>query len=358
MIVDETSMLDLLLATALFRAVNPGTTVVLVGDADQLPSVGPGNVLNDLIACGKIPVSRLTRIFRQGAGSGIIRAAHDVNCGVLPPLARRVRTEMSDFYWIEKEDPEEAADIVRRLVSERIPRRFGLDPMTDIQVLSPMNRGSCGTIALNASLQELLNPSTKLQFRNGERIFRLGDKVMQISNNYDKGVFNGDMGRISAIRYAERNFSVQFDTENVTYEFPEADQLTLSYAVTIHKSQGSEFPAVVIPLLSQHFMMLQRNLLYTGMTRAKHLMILVGSEKAVADDEKCTSSAADPRGVFLSVPAGCAHGRDFVDRLLLCGCRGGASCGGGGGDAPQSEWNSLQSGFSGGFAPRGGDGAF
>lgn len=281
LIVDETSMLDLLLATALFRAVNPGTTVVLVGDADQLPSVGPGNVLNDLIACGKIPVSRLTRIFRQGAGSGIIRAAHDVNCGVLPPLARRVRTEMSDFYWIEKEDPEEAADIVRRLVSERIPRRFGLDPMTDIQVLSPMNRGSCGTIALNASLQELLNPSAKLQFRNGERIFRLGDKVMQISNNYDKGVFNGDMGRISAIRYAERNFSVQFDTENVTYEFPEADQLTLSYAVTIHKSQGSEFPAVVIPLLSQHFMMLQRNLLYTGMTRAKRLMILVGSEKAV-----------------------------------------------------------------------------
>ncbi len=308
LIVDETSMLDILLATALFRAINPGTTVVLVGDADQLPSVGPGNVLNDLIACGRIPVTRLTRIFRQGAGSGIIRAAHDVNSGRLPPPARTARGISTDFYWIEKDDPDEAADIIRRLVCERIPRRFGLNPMTDIQVLSPMNRGSCGTVALNTVLQDLLNPSAKLQFRHGERMFRLGDKVMQIANNYDKGVFNGDMGRISAIRYTDRTFSVQFDTENVSYEFAEADQLSLSYAVTIHKSQGSEFPAVVIPLLSQHFMMLQRNLLYTGMTRAKRLMILVGSEKAVGMAVR--NSIREPRYSLLNERLEEAFGRE------------------------------------------------
>ena len=282
LIIDETSMLDILIATALFRAINPGTTVVLVGDSDQLPSVGPGNVLNDLIASGFIPVTRLTKIFRQGAGSGIIMAAHDVNHGLMPPVAQnRRRAPVTDFYWIGKDDPDEAADIIRRLVCERIPQRFGLNPMTDIQVLSPMNKGSCGTVALNTVLQELLNPEAKMQFRHGERIFKLGDKVMQITNNYDKGVFNGDMGRICAINYSDKTFSVKFDSESVSYEFPEADQLTLSYAVTIHKSQGSEFPAVVIPLLTQHFVMLQRNLLYTGMTRAKRLMVLVGSEKAV-----------------------------------------------------------------------------
>lgn len=282
LIIDETSMLDILIATALFRAINPGTTVVLVGDSDQLPSVGPGNVLNDLIASGFIPVTRLTKIFRQGAGSGIIMAAHDVNHGLMPPVAQSRRSApVTDFYWIEKDDPDEAADIIRRLVCERIPRRFGLNPMTDIQVLSPMNKGSSGTVALNAALQELLNPDAKMQFRHGERLFKLGDKVMQITNNYDKGVFNGDMGRICAINYADKTFSVKFDSESVRYEFLEADQLTLSYAVTIHKSQGSEFPAVVIPLLTQHFVMLQRNLLYTGMTRAKRLMVLVGSEKAV-----------------------------------------------------------------------------
>ena len=276
LIVDETSMLDLLLATALFRAVAPGTTVVLVGDSDQLPSVGPGNVLNDIIASGFLPVTRLTRIFRQGAGSGIVLAAHEVNSGRMPPLFRNRRNAaVTDFYWIEKDDPEDAASIMERMVCERIPARFGLDPLRDIQVLSPMNKGCCGTIALNERLQQLLNPNAKMQFKHGERVFKLGDKVMQVTNNYDKGVFNGDMGRIRSIDFENRTFKVQFDGEPVQYEFLEADQLTLSYAVTIHKSQGSEFPAVVIPLLTQHYVMLQRNLLYTGMTRAKRLMILV-----------------------------------------------------------------------------------
>lgn len=298
-IIDETSMLDILIATALFRAINPGTTVVLVGDADQLPSVGPGNVLNDLIASGFIPVTRLTKIFRQGAGSGIIMAAHDVNSGRMPPVSRtRRNAPVTDFYWIEKDDPDEAADVIRRLVCDRIPNRFGLNAMNDIQVLSPMNKGSCGTVALNAALQELLNPEAKLQFRHGERLFKLGDKVMQISNNYDKGVFNGDMGRICAINYTDKQFSVKFDSESITYEFLEADQLSLSYAVTIHKSQGSEFPAVVIPLLTQHFVMLQRNLLYTGMTRAKRLMILIGSEKAVGMAVR--NSVREPRYSLLN----------------------------------------------------------
>ncbi len=188
--------------------------------------------------------------------------------------------------------------MIRRLVCDRIPNRFGLNAMNDIQVLSPMNKGSCGTVALNAALQELLNPEAKLQFRHGERLFKLGDKVMQISNNYDKGVFNGDMGRICAINYTDKQFSVKFDSESITYEFLEADQLSLSYAVTIHKSQGSEFPAVVIPLLTQHFVMLQRNLLYTGMTRAKRLMILIGSEKAVGMAVR--NSVREPRYSLLN----------------------------------------------------------
>ncbi len=282
LIVDETSMLDLLLATALFRAVSAGTTVVIVGDSDQLPSVGPGNVLNDLIESRLLHVTRLTKIFRQGAGSGIIYAAHDVNDGRLPRMLKPDSSGVTDFYWIEKEDGAEAADLIERMVADRIPARFHLNPMTDIQVLTPMNRGSCGTAALNEKLQAVLNPDAKLAFKFGDHLFRLGDKVMQISNNYDKGVFNGDMGRIQSINHGEKKFTVKFDSEAVVYDFIEADQIVLSYAVTIHKSQGSEFPAVVMPMLTQHFMMLQRNLLYTGMTRAKKLMILVAPEKAVS----------------------------------------------------------------------------
>lgn len=279
-VLDEVSMLDLPLAVAFFRAVRPGAAVVLVGDADQLPSVGPGTVLNDLIACGEIPVSRLTRIFRQGSGSGIIRAAHEVNAGTVPAMPKTIPGQAADFYWIEKDDAEEAAQLIERLVSDRIPKRFGFDPKNDIQVLSPMNRGICGTVQLNERLQSLLNPE-KAGFRSGERVFHAGDKVMQISNNYDKGVFNGDMGVILSIHHAESTFKVRYDLNDVEYNFTEAVQLNPAYAVTVHKSQGSEFPAVVMPLLTQHFMMLQRNLLYTGMTRAKKLMILIASRKAV-----------------------------------------------------------------------------
>ena len=281
LVVDEVSMLDLPLSVAFFRAVRPGAAVILVGDADQLPSVGPGTVLNDLISCGEIPVSRLTRIFRQGNGSGIIRAAHDVNQGHIPTVPKADPAHPSDFYWIEKDDPEEVVQLVERLVTERIPKRFGFDPKNDIQVLSPMNRGTCGTVQLNERLQTLLNPE-KAGFRSGERIFHAGDKVMQISNNYDKGVFNGDMGVILSIHHADSTFKVRYDLGDIEYNFTEAVQLNPAYAVTVHKSQGSEFPAVVMPVLSQHFMMLQRNLIYTGMTRAKKLMILIGSRKAVS----------------------------------------------------------------------------
>ncbi|MBQ9336289.1 MAG: ATP-dependent RecD-like DNA helicase [Lentisphaeria bacterium] len=280
-VLDEVSMLDLPLSVAFFRAIRPGSAVVLVGDADQLPSVGPGTVLNDLISCGEIPVSRLTRIFRQGSGSGIIRAAHEVNQGTVPAVPPADPAHPGDFYWIEKDDPEEAAQLIERLVTERIPRRFGLDPKNDIQVLSPMNRGVCGTVQLNERLQNLLNPE-KAGFRSGERVFHAGDKVMQITNNYDKGVFNGDMGTILSIRHSDSTFKVRYDLGDVEYNFTEGVQLAPAYAVTVHKSQGSEFPAVVMPVLTQHFMMLQRNLLYTGMTRAKKLMILIGSRKAVS----------------------------------------------------------------------------
>ena len=281
-----------MIATALFRAIRPGTTVVIVGDADQLPSVGPGNVLNDLIDSRVIPVSRLTRIFRQGDGSGIIRAAYAVNTGIMPEL-KPVPGGPEDFFWIEKEDPEDAADVIRRLVCERIPNKFHFSPITDIQVLSPMNNGTCGTTELNKRLQELLNSEAKMRFKNGEKFYCLGDKVMQTSNNYDKGVFNGDSGLIKRIDHGNKKFFVEFDSQTIEYEFHEADQLTLAYAVTIHKSQGSEFPAVVIPLLNQHFIMLRRNLLYTGITRAKKLMVLVGSRKAISMAVRNT--AAEPR---------------------------------------------------------------
>ena len=271
-------MLDILLAVALLRAIPPGACIVLVGDPDQLPSVGPGNVLNDLIASNICPVSRLTKIFRQGAGSGIVLAAHAVNAGQLPGASAA-----GDFYWIEKEDPEEAADVIERLISDRIPRRFGLDPVRDIQLLCPMNRGTAGTIEMNRRLQLALNGSEERGFYSGERHFLLGDKVMQTVNNYDKNVFNGDMGFLGRIDFKEETFQVRYESGPVVeYRFEEAEQIVPAYAVTVHKSQGCEFPAVVMPLLSQHYMMLQRNLLYTGITRARSLMVLVGSRKAVS----------------------------------------------------------------------------
>ncbi len=298
MVVDESSMLDITLAVCLLRAVKPGATLVIVGDADQLPSVGPGNVLNDIIKSGAVPVSRLTKIFRQGPGSGIIRNAHAVNSGHMPnPSGSDAKGPLADFYWVEKDDADEAAALIERLGRERIPKRFGLNPMTDVQVLCPMNRGSCGTIAMNQRLQAALNPDARLAFKAGERLFKSGDRVMQTSNNYDKGVFNGDMGRITKINHSGKKFHVAFDSEEVEYEFYEADQLNLAYAVTVHKSQGSEFPAVIMTMLTQHYMMLHRNLLYTGMTRAKRLMVLIGSKKAIS--MAVTNFVREPRHSLL-----------------------------------------------------------
>ncbi len=282
LIIDEVSMLDAMLALSLLQAIKPGTSLILVGDSDQLPSVGPGRVLHSFIESGLFLVTHLSKIFRQGADSYIIRNAHRVNHGQLPetnPDPRR----LSDFYWIEQDDPERVQDLICRMVTERIPERFGLRPIDDIQILTPMNRGNCGTVTLNNFLQEILNPGHKAQFKMGERTFKTGDKVMQTANNYDKGVFNGDMGRVAHINSHEKKFIVLFDSnQSIEYDMNEADQLNLAYAVTVHKSQGSEFPAVVMPMLTQHYMMLQRNLLYTGMTRAKKLLILIGSRKAVA----------------------------------------------------------------------------
>ncbi|MFA4943621.1 MAG: ATP-dependent RecD-like DNA helicase [Lentisphaeria bacterium] len=282
LVVDEASMLDVELADHLFRAVAPETRVVLVGDRDQLPSVGPGAVLHDLIACGRLPVTALAQIYRQDEHSRIVTNAHAVNRGEMPDLRPPPEGVHGDFYWLDQEDPEKAADQIARMVAERIPATFHLQPQADIQVLAPMNKGVCGTLALNDRLQAALNGRGWPEFRVGDRLFRNGDRVMQVTNNYDKGVFNGEMGRIAAVEMASKRFTVRYDLGPVDYGFHEADQIRLAYAVTVHKSQGCEFPAVVLPLLSQHFIMLQRNLLYTAMTRAKRLLVLVGTRKALA----------------------------------------------------------------------------
>jgi len=280
--VDEVSMLDLLLAWSLFQAIRTGTSLVLVGDADQLPSVGPGRILHDFMNSGFFAVTQLTRIFRQASGSNIVVGAHAVNAGRCP-VPENASGKLSDFYWIEPGSPESAVRTIEKLISERIPQRFGFDPVQDIQLLCPMNRGNCGTQEFNAHLAKLLNHATDAQsFQFGTRSFHLHDKVMQTSNNYDKNVFNGDLGIIEQIDRVKKAFTVRYDAERfIEYNWDEADQLTHAYAITIHKSQGSEFPVVVLVMLTQHFVMLQRNLLYTGMTRAKKLLILVADRRAV-----------------------------------------------------------------------------
>lgn len=309
LIVDEVSMLDLPLAVCLFRALRAGTSVVLVGDADQLPSVGPGRILNDLIDSGIFPVTKLTEIFRQGAGSRIIFNAHAVNHGRMPELPEiSSKKELADFYWIEQEDPEKVLDIIRKMITERIPLRFGFDPLSEIQVLTPMNRGNCGTFAINKLLQESLNDGQKVVFKAGERLFKSGDRVMQIRNNYDKNVFNGDMGRIINIDHKALSFTVLYDSTRVLYEFGEAEEIVHAYAITVHKSQGSEFSAVIIPLLTQHYMMLRRKLLYTGMTRARKLLILIGSRKAIGMAVR--NSAEEPRYSMLIERLKKLSGRD------------------------------------------------
>jgi exodeoxyribonuclease V alpha subunit len=280
LVVDETSMVDVVLMNQLLRALPPRACVVLVGDVDQLPSVGPGTVLRDIIASRSVPVVRLTEIFRQAGQSWIVRAAHRVNEGLMPESAP---TGRGDFYLVEADSPDAILDTLITLVRERIPARFGLDPFRDIQVLTPMNRSALGARHLNARLQEVLNPPRQTpQIERFGWTYRLGDKVLQTVNNYQKEVFNGDIGRITAIDEVDQEVTVCYDGRAVTYDFGELDELALAYALTIHKAQGSEYPAVVIPLHTQHYMMLQRNLLYTGITRGKNLVVLVGSRKALS----------------------------------------------------------------------------
>lgn len=289
-VVDETSMMDVVLSHQLIRAIPKRAALVLVGDVDQLPSVGPGCVLRDVIRSGAVPVVRLTEVFRQAARSAIVRNAHRVNRGLSPELpVAPGEQEATDFYFVPADEPEDGVAKVVKLVREAIPRRFGLDPVEDLQVLTPMQRGELGARNLNVVLQEALNPSAVGVQRFGWT-FRAGDKVMQTVNDYDKDVFNGDIGRIAAVDGEARSLTVRFEGREVPYDFGELDELMLSYATTIHKSQGSEYPAVVIPIHTQHYVMLQRNLLYTAITRARKLVVLVGARRALAMAAKRVSS--------------------------------------------------------------------
>lgn len=282
LIVDECSMVDVPLMHRLLRALPKHGHLLLIGDVDQLPSVGPGSVLRDLIARATSPVVRLTEIFRQAAGSQIIAAAHQINRGQNPAFA--TIPSNSDFFFIQRDEPEKILSTLLHVVKNRIPQRFQADPIRDLQVLCPMNRGNLGTRALNDELQNALNPPQSNQpaaNRFGWQ-FRPRDKVIQTENNYDKEVFNGDIGQITKIDPVEQTVSIRFDDRNVPYDFGELDELSLAYAITIHKAQGSEFPYVVIPLASQQYIMLQRNLLYTGITRGRKLVVLIGQPKAIA----------------------------------------------------------------------------
>jgi exodeoxyribonuclease V alpha subunit len=278
-IIDEASMLDLLLTNHLLKAIHPASHLLLVGDVDQLPSVGAGNVLKDIIESGVTAVVRLTEIFRQAEGSLIIENAHRINRGQMPLFSKSA----VDFFLFPADDAEGAADLIVDLVQHRIPRKFGLDSLEEIQVLSPLHRGAAGVGELNHRLQATLNPPVegKAERRHGSRVFRLGDRVMQIRNNYDKEVFNGDMGRVTSLDLVDQVLTVRIDTQDVAYDFSELDELVHAYAVSVHKSQGSEYRAVVIPVLTQHYVMLQRNLLYTAVTRARDLVVLVGTRQAI-----------------------------------------------------------------------------
>lgn len=278
MILDETSMIDMLLFYDLLRALAPETHLVLVGDVDQLPSVGAGNVLNDIINSKLMPVTRLNVIFRQSQDSYIIENAHRINNGEAPLTDNQSR----DFYFFGEEDPQRAADLVVDIVCNRLPTRFGFHPVDDIQVISPMYRGYAGVNALNTTLQQRLNSDqTRAERQIGGRLFRVGDKIMQTRNNYDKDVFNGDIGRIHSIDFDNQILEVILDGRFIEYEWYETEDLIHAYCISTHRSQGSEYPVVVMPVLTQHYMMLQRNLLYTAVTRAKKMVVLVGTRKAI-----------------------------------------------------------------------------
>jgi exodeoxyribonuclease V alpha subunit len=282
LVVDETSMVDVPLMASLLAALPEEAALLLVGDVDQLPSVGPGQVLADVINSGALPVARLSEVFRQAAASRIITTAHAVNQGQMPDLRPPADPEHCDFFFVAAEDAEQAVPLILKLVAERIPARFGLDPIQQVQVLTPMARGGCGSRALNVALQERLNPDPDEQVERFGWRFAPADKVMQIANDYEKEVFNGDLGTVDSIDADNSELTVLFDGKPVTYGWGELDTLVPAYACTIHKSQGSEYPAVVIPLLMQHYTMLQRNLLYTAITRGKRLVVLVGQKKALA----------------------------------------------------------------------------
>jgi exodeoxyribonuclease V alpha subunit len=294
LVVDETSMIDVTLFNDLLAAIPPGAECILVGDADQLPSVGPGNVLADVISSARVPVIRLTEIFRQAGASLIVVNAHRINEGHMPQTSP---SDTGDFFIIEREEPEKILETIRELVTKRIPQRFGLDPREDIQVLTPMQKGLLGVANMNSELQALLNPRGPSLSR-GSASLRVGDRVMQLRNNYDLGVFNGDIGWIASVSQENRTLGVRFDERTVAYEWEDLDELSLAYACSIHKSQGSEFPAVIVALHTQHFILLRRNLLYTAVTRARKLAVLVGNRKAltiavknVGTEKRCTRLA-------------------------------------------------------------------
>ena len=294
-IIDEVSMLDIPLAHHLLRAIPLTASLVFVGDVDQLPSVGPGNFLRDLIDSACVPVIRLTEIFRQAKNSFIITNAHLVNEGRMPVFDS---PQESDFFFIAEEDPEKVLATIKTLCSERVPKKFGFDPMRDVQVLTPMHKGLCGSENLNRELQATLNASGPNVQRFG-RTYRVGDRVMQVRNNYDKDVFNGDLGRVKRIDLVEQQVIVEIDepgakdsTREIPYEFTDMDELLPAYAISVHKSQGNEYPCVIVPLLTQHFVLLQRNLLYTAITRGKKLVILVGSKKALTIAVRNNKTAA------------------------------------------------------------------
>jgi len=279
LVIDEASMMDTILMHHLLKAIPKQATFILVGDVNQLPSVGAGNVLNDIISSTAISVVELNEIFRQAKESQIIVNAHKINNGQIPQL--NSSHPASDFYFIEKEDPEGVLQIILELAQERIPKKFGFDPFDGIQVLTPMHRGTVGAGNLNSELQETLNPGEGGLLR-GTRNFRVNDKVMQIKNNYDKEVFNGDIGKIARIDLENQAVSITFDGRCVDYDYTDLDEIVLAYAVSVHKSQGSEYPAVIIPILTQHYMLLQRNLIYTAVTRGRKLVVIVGTRKALA----------------------------------------------------------------------------
>jgi len=280
LIIDEASMIDTILMHHLLKAIPPEATFIMVGDVNQIPSVGAGNVLKDIISSGSVPVVELNEIFRQAKESLIIVNAHKINNGIMPSL-KPSGQKLGDFYFIEQEDPDEVLKIILDLTKERIPKKFGFDPVDDIQVLTPMHRGMVGAGNLNRELQKVLNPVEEGLTR-GNRNFRINDKVMQIKNNYDKEVFNGDIGRITRIDPENQEVVISFDGRDIPFDFSGLDEIVLAYAVSVHKSQGSEYPAIVLPILTQHYILLQRNLIYTGVTRGRKLVVMVGTRKALA----------------------------------------------------------------------------